>query len=452
MTYDLHDFLNKYREQFPDSVWEIEYPLSIKYEMTAFAQLLDSQSDPPILLFKNVNGYSQNVVSNVFASTQRLAYILGIKPDNLVTSWSEISRRRIKPLPVIDAPIKENIKLGSEINLFEFPIPIHYENDAGRYITSGVIIAKDPFSGIGNMSFARLLVKDKSWMGISLHSRGDLWKYQQLQEALNKPLEIAVAIGVHPAISIAAATQLPYNEDEMELAGGLLGSAVEVIKAETVDLYIPARAEMIIEGYIEPKVMVDEGPFGEFTGYASDRSTHNSFRITAITHRNEMLYQDIVPGYSLEHLNLSKISRVPRVYDTLKRNFNNIVNIHYPYSGTHFHCYVSLHDPLPGQAKQIISMLFGLDMYLKLVIVVDDDIDVKNEKEVLWALATRFQADRDLVLINGVLCNLLDPSSENGLSAKLGLDATLSRGKRIQRTTIPSEVIERISKLINNSK
>jgi UbiD family decarboxylase len=325
---------------------------------------------------------------------------------------------------------------------------VHFETDAGRYISGGIAIAKDPDTGVGNLNFTRLQVKDSALMGASMHSRGDLWNFQRRAEAAGKPLEVAVAVGVHPAVSIAAATQLPITEDELELAGGLLGSPITVIPAETVDLLVPAQAEMIIEGYIEPDSRQDEGPFNEYTGYSTSRSTRHIFRVTAITHRKDMIFQDVVPGNSSEHLNLSKTSRVPRVFDIVKRTFSNVKAINYPFSGTHFHCYLSMKDPLPGQARQAMLLLFGLDMYLKLVIVVDDDVDVYNEQEVLWALSTRFQADRDLFMVEGVSCNLLDPSAVEGVATKLGIDATRSADFSAVRMSLPEDVVAKVRREI----
>lgn len=456
MHNDLRGYLKHIQDQFPEEILEIPHPVSADFEITAYALELDKLPAPPILLFNNIQGFHTPLVANLFASPKRLAKIFGTKPETLTTAWLSFAHKRIKPQIVSSAPVKDIIKSGDAIDLEEFPIPTHFSNDAGRYITAGVILAKDPITGVGNMSFARLQVLQKNTLGTSLHSRGDLWRYQQKQEELGRGLEVAIAIGVHPAISIAAATQLPPDEDELELAGGILDSPVEVIKAETIDLFVPASAEMIIEGIIQPNTRVDEGPFGEYTGYASARSTRNVLTVTAITHRKDMIFQDITPGYSKDHLNLSKISRVPRVFEALRRSFSNVTNIHYPHSGTHYHCYVSMHNPLPGQAKQVLAMLFGLDMYLKLVIVVDDDIDVTNEQEVLWAVATRFQADRDTILLEGVACNLLDPSAENGLSAKLGIDATFSPNKKIEKTQLPDSIVAEVKKtlqalLINRS-
>lgn len=450
MSQDLRGFLQTLKDQAPEEIWEIEQPVPLEYQMTALAMELESRPSPPVLFFKHVTGFEFPVVSNLFASRRRLGMMLDLHPQQLVSGWHSRAARRLPPVETQPAPVKQVIKTNQQINLFEYPIPLHFESDGGRYISGGVVIARHPDSGVGNLNFTRLQVKEQALLGASLHSRGDLWKFQQMQEARRQPLEVAVAIGVHPALSIAAATQLPIDEDEMELAGGLLGVPVEVVKAETVDLLVPAHAEMIIEGVIEAETRIDEGPFGEFTGYSTHRSTRNVLRVTAITHRQDMIFQDVVPGVASEHLNLSKTSRVPRVFQALKQTHHNAVNIHYPFSGTHFHCYVSLREPLPGQAKQVAMMLFGLDMYLKLVVVVNDDIDVYNEQEVLWALATRFQADRDLFCVSGAACSLLDPSAEQGVSTKLALDATLPVGFTAQKMTLPTEAIERARQLIHN--
>ncbi len=444
MSGDLRAFLQTLREESPDDLWEIDAPVSLSYEMTAYAMELERRSNPPALLFKHVEGFSAPVLSNLFASRKRIAKILGLQERDLVSQWPAIASRRIKPELSSEAPVKEVITTGNEVNLWNYPIPVHFETDAGRYISGGVVIAKDPDTGIGNLNFTRLQVKGPAMMGASLHSRGDLWNFQRRREANHKTLEVAVAIGVHPAISIAAATQLPINEDELELAGGLIGKALPVTPAETVDLIVPSQAEMVIEGYIEADAREDEGPFNEYTGYSTHRSTRHILRVTAITHRRDMIFQDVVPGSSSEHLNLSKTSRVPRVFDVVKRTFSNAAAINYPFSGTHFHCYLSLHDPLPGQARQAMLLLFGLDMYLKLVIVVNDDVDVYNEQEVLWALSTRFQADRDLFVVEGVSCNLLDPSAREGVAAKLGLDATRSPDFSAVRMSLPDSALHKV--------
>jgi len=396
MSFDLRGFLDFLRREHPGQLWEIDSSVPLAYDMTAYALEIDQEKNQPALLFKNVIDYEIPVVSNLFASRRRIGLMVGLEETELVTGWSRVAARRVKPAPSEQAPVKEVIITGSDVDLRLYPIPVHFEADAGQYITGGVVVAKEPDTGTANLSFARLQLKGSDTLGASLHSRGDLWDYQRQAAELGRPLEVAVSIGLHPAITLAAAARLPSGEDELDLAGGLLGQPIPVVQAETVDLMVPAEAEMVIEGMIDPDAHEDEGPFGEFTGYASGRSTRNLLRVTAITHRRDMIYQDIVPGASAEHLNLSKTPRAGNTIEMVKKKFPNVVDMNYPSSGTHYHCYVSMKKTMEGSPKQLMMLLFGLEMFLKLVIVVDEDIDVYKEEEVMWALATRFQADRDL--------------------------------------------------------
>lgn len=449
MSQDLRSFLDYLQQNHPDELMEIDSPISLSYQMTALALELESQKRYPTLWFKNVVGSNFSVVSNLFAKRRRIALMIGLEEKELMSQWPHLASKRIPPVLRNSGPVKEIIKSGDDIDITSFPIPIHFEVDPGPYITAGITIARDPDTGISNMSYARLQVKGPNRFGASLHSRGNLWDFQRRVELQHRPLEVAVVIGMHPAINIAAATRLPLGEDEIELAGGLLGEPVEVVRAETVDLLVPAQAEMVLEGVIEPDIREDEGPFGEYTGYATARSTRNIMRITAITHRRDLIFHDIVPGASSEHLNLSKTSRVPQYFDLLKKTLPNVKAMNYPASGTHFHCYLSMRKIQEGQPRQAMALLFGLDMYLKLIVVVDEDIDVFDEQQVLWALATRFQVDRDMLTISDAPCNLLDPSSHNGLSAKLGLDATQKFSKEIQTLSFSHEVLQSIQQLLS---
>jgi UbiD family decarboxylase len=448
VTKDLRSFLEFLQQEHPEEILVVKDQVDLEYDMTTFVVELEKQNRFPLLLFQNVKGYPYPVVVNTFASRQRIGYGIGLQEKDLISGWKARSAGRIPPQIVTDAPVKEVIRMGEDINLEDYPIPIHFEIDGDRYITGGVVIAKDPDTGVGNLNFTRLQIHDQATLGASLHSRGDLWDFQRRQSERGKPLEIAIAIGVHPAISVAGATNLPITEDEMDLAGALMDEGVPVVPAETVDLMVPAQAELIIEGKILPDTFQDEGPLGEYTGYASNRSTRNVVEVSAITHRKDLIYQDIVPGASAEHLNLSKISRIPRTFDVVKQAFPNVVDINYPMSGTHYHCYVSLKQRIEGQAKQIMMLIFGLDPYLKHIIAVDSDVDVYDEKQVLWALATRFQADRDLFVVPGMPANLLDPSLDGNTGAKMGLDATMSLDSPAVPIQISHESTQKIKKLL----
>jgi 4-hydroxy-3-polyprenylbenzoate decarboxylase len=294
---------------------------------------------------------------------------------------------------------------------------------------------------VRNLSFQRMQLKGPNRFGASLHSRGHIWDYLQRCEARGQNLEVAVVIGCHPAIYIAAAAKVAMDVDELSIAGALMGAPVEMVKCKTIDVEVPADAEYVVEGEILAGVHEDEGPYGEYTGYSTYRSTRNVFVVKAITHKRKPIFLDIIPGYSAEHLLLGRSTREAHVFHRLKEMVPTLKAINYPKSGTHFHAYMSFKKTAEGQARQALMLLMGLDSYVKLAVAVDEDVDVFNEEEVLWALATRFQADTDMFMIPKVFCNRLDPSSVEGMSAKIGIDATKGPKFEGERTRLPEKSV-----------
>jgi UbiD family decarboxylase len=268
------------------------------------------------------------------------------------------------------------------------------------------------------------------------------------REARGENLEVAVVIGAHPAIYLAAGAKVAMEVDEYDLAGALLGQPVDLVRCRTIDVEVPAEAEIVLEGEILANVHEAEGPFGEYTGYSTSRSTQNVFVVKALTRRAKPLYLDLIPGYSTEHLLLARVAKEAHVFERLKEMVPTLRALNYPKSGTHFHAYLSMKKTAEGQARHALMLLFGLDPYVKLAVALDEDIDVFNEQEVLWALATRFQADTDMFVVPKVFCNRLDPSSVDGMSAKLGLDATAPLSWDVERTTLPAEAVEAARALI----
>ena len=330
----------------------------------------------------------------------------------------------------------------------QLPISRHFQQDAGRYIGSGILVCKDPDTGVRNLSYQRLQIKDKNRFGASLHSRGHIWDHLQRSAARGKNLEVAVVLGAHPAVHLAAGAKVGMEVDEYDIAGGLLGQPVELVKCRTIDVEVPANAEIVLEGELLAAVHEDEGPYGEYTGYSTYRSTRNVLVIKAITRRDKPIYLDVIPGYSNEHLLLGRVAKEAHVFDRLQEVLPSLKALNYPKSGTHFHAYMSFAKMAEGQARHALMLLFGLDSYIKLAVAVDDDIDVYNEEEVLWALATRFQADTDMFVVPKVFCNRLDPSSVDGMSAKMGLDATAPLTWDVERTTVPAQASQLAQELL----
>src|SRR5438067_1669969 len=223
----------------------------------------------------------------------------------------------------------------------------------------------------------------------------------------------------------------PADVGKFEGVGGLLGEPLEIAPCLTADLHVPAAAEIVIEGEILPGVREPEGPFGEFTGYVSRRSTQHVFVAKAVAMRERPWFQSIGSGRAGDHITTLGLVREAESANDLERVIPNVRGVHVPLSGTSsFTAYVSIAQSRPGEAKHVIPIVLGVDHYLKLVVVVDDDIDVFDESEVLWAMATRMQADRDLIVISGSLGAMLDPSADDrGITAKLGIDATRPFGQ-----------------------
>jgi 2,5-furandicarboxylate decarboxylase 1 len=248
--------------------------------------------------------------------------------------------------------------------------------------------------------------------------------YFRMAEEAGEALEIALVIGVHPACILASQAIAALDCDEMEIAGALLGHAVEMVKCRTNGVRVPAHAEIVIEGRILPKVREPEGPFGEFPQYYGPRANREVIQVDAITHRNNPIFHTIVGG-GVEHLLLGAIPREATLLDHLQRSFPSVRDVRLTRGGTcRYHLAVKIDKTSAGEPKNIIMGAFGGHYDLKQVVVVDMDVDIDDPVEIEWAIATRFQADRDLVVVSGAQGSKLDPSSADGVSAKMGIDAT----------------------------
>jgi len=245
-----------------------------------------------------------------------------------------------------------------------------------------------------------------------------------MAEQAGEGLEIALVIGVHPACLLASQAIAAVEEDEMEIAGALLGHPVEMVKCRTNQVRVPAHAEIVIEGRILPKVREAEGPFGEFPQYYGPRANREVIQVDAITHRKDAIFHTIVGG-GAEHLVLGEIPREATLLEHLQRSFSSIRDVRLTWGGTcRYHLVVKIDKTSNGEPKNIIMGAFGGHYDVKQVIVVDMDVDIDKPHEIEWAVATRFQADRDLLVVSGAQGSKLDPSSNGGISAKMGLDAT----------------------------
>jgi len=431
MSQDLRSFVAAYERANPGEVVRIAEPVSIEHDVMAVVLEYERRRRWPVLLFEKVTGYDIPIVCNVVASRRALACALGVDERSLAGEYARRIMEHQKPVVVADPPFRRRVVTGDAVDLDALPIPYYFPGDAGRYLTAGLLVARDPDTGVETEGYHRFQVKGKHRMGVSLHSRRRMFEYQRRAEAKGRPLPCAVVLGVHPLVSMGSLAYPPAEVGKFEVVGGLLGEPLEIAPCLTSDLHVPAAAEIVIEGEILPGVREPEGPFGEFTGYFSRRSTEHVFVAKAIATRERPWFQSIGSGRAGDHITTLGLIREAEIWNALSRAIPNVRGVHVPLSGASaFTAYVAIAQGRPGEAKHVIPIVLGVDHYLKLVVVVDEDIDVFDESDVLWAVATRMQPDRDLLTISGSLGALLDPSADElGVTAKLGIDATRPFGQ-----------------------
>jgi len=393
--------------------------LSLIDEIAAVSKRLENES---AVLFPSPSQHDIPVVANIFANRGWVADSLGIAAGDLLERFQNAVRVPIPWVEVNDAAAQEVVHRDVDL-LKQLPIPKHNEHDSGPYITAALLIARNPKTGIQNVSIHRCQVSGPDRIGVLLLPRHTLHYYKMAEQA-GEGLEIALVIGVHPACLLASQAIAAVEEDEMEIAGALLGHPVEMVKCRTNQVRVPAHAEIVIEGRILPKVREAEGPFGEFPQYYGPRANREVIQVDAITHRKDAIFHTIVGG-GAEHLVLGEIPREATLLEHLQRSFSSIRDVRLTWGGTcRYHLVVKIDKTSNGEPKNIIMGAFGGHYDVKQVIVVDMDVDIDKPHEIEWAVATRFQADRDLLVVSGAQGSKLDPSSNGGISAKMGLDAT----------------------------
>jgi UbiD family decarboxylase len=431
MSQDLRSFVAAYERAHPGEVVRVAEPVTIAHDVMAVVLEYERRRRWPILLFEKVAGHDIPIVANVVASRRALAFALGVEERALAAEYARRIKEHLKPVVVDDPPFRARVLTGDEVDLEALPIPLYFPGDAGRYLTAGMLVARDPDTGVETEGYHRFQVKGRNRMGVSLHSRRRMFEYQRRAEAKGQPLPCAVVLGLHPLVSMGSLAYPPPDVGKFEVVGGLLGEPLQVAACRTADLHVPAQAELVIEGEILPGVREPEGPFGEFTGYFSRRSTEHVFVAKAIAMRERPWFQSIGSGRAGDHITTLALVREAEIANALARAIPNVRGVHVPLSGTSsFTAYVAITQGRPGEARHVIPIVLGVDHYLKLVVVVDDDIDVFDESDVMWAVATRMQADRDLLVVSGSLGALLDPSADDrGVTAKLGIDATRPFGE-----------------------
>ncbi|MBB3911491.1 UbiD family decarboxylase [Sphingomonas desiccabilis] len=394
--------------------------LRLQHELAAIAQKLDGAQ---ATFFPRPSDRPISVISGIVSDRGWMAEALGVAPEDLLGHFQQAAEAPLAWREVDDAPAQEIVHRDVDI-LKQLPVPTHNEHDNGAYITAGILIARDPETGVQNVAIHRCQISGPNRIGILLLPRHTDHFYRKA-EASGKPLEIAICVGVSPACLLASQAIVPLGHDELEIAGALGHAPLEVVRCVTNDVRVPADAEIVLEGRILPKTREMEGPFGEFPQYYGEPGERHVIEIDAITHRREPLFHTIVGG-GYEHLLLGAIPREATILSTLQRSFPGVMDVHLALGGVgRYHLYVKLKKTQEGEGKNVLLGAFAAHYDIKHAVVVDTDVDIHDPREVEWAVSTRFQADRDLVVISDSQGSKLDPSTDKGLGAKMGLDATI---------------------------
>jgi len=442
---DLGEFISKLEKE--GELVRIKTLVDPELEITEITDRV-SKMHGPALLFENVRGSSMPVLINAFGSEKRMAMSLGAEnlddigkeisdwlalKDNLPSSMMEKLKMLPKlaelsslmPRTVKKAPCQEIVQMEPSLDIL--PVLKCWPGDAGRFITLPQVYTRDPVTGQRNAGMYRLQVFDQQTTGMHWHTHHDGAENYRKSQAAGQPIEVAVALGGDPAVTYSATAPLPPGIDELILAGFLRKKPVETVRCKTIDLEVPADAEIIIEGFVDPSERRIEGPFGDHTGYYSLADEYPVFHVKCITHRKNPIYPATIVGKPPQEDCYMALATERIFLPLLKFQLPEIVDMHLPMEGVFHNCvFVSIKKTFPGQAKKIMSSLWGTGqmMFAKFIIVVDEDVNVMDASEVMWRVFNNVDPKRDTMIVEGPL-DVLDHSAPLALvGSKMGFDAT----------------------------
>ncbi|MBV8650556.1 MAG: UbiD family decarboxylase [Alphaproteobacteria bacterium] len=421
-----------------------------RFEVSAW---LNEIWDGPAVLFEKTAGSSGlTLVGNVLNSIGRIAAGLGTTPSELQRKITAAMDKPIPPRLVASGPCQEIAV--ADPDLAHLPVPTFFEHETGAYITAGAIVAHDGNTGHRNLSFARLkpLGGNRAMIGIAPNHH--LAIMARAAASRGEKLEIAVTIGNHPAVLIAAALYLRLGDDEMEVAGALLGEAVEVVRCSRGDLLVPAQSEIVLEATLDPDDLVEEGSVSEFHGLYEQYGPGQVVAVHRLTRRHDAIFQAIEPGFHPEHVLIGGVAIAAGLARHARATVPSVHEVAVGMGGAgRLHAVVSLKEKRPGDARKAMFAVWGAVNLIKQITVVDDDIDCWDQLQVEWAVATRMKADRDLVVVPGVRADRSEPLERDGLVAKLGIDATRREGDRPDwvGAAPPQAVIDKIRAALKRS-
>jgi UbiD family decarboxylase len=397
-----------------------------RFELASILMLRD---EGPAQIFENVAGYEMPVVAHVLNSHTRFADAFGIGRAELDAHLQSALKDPIAPVIVPGGPVQEcrhdaPLEVGRLL-----PVPHWFQRERAPYITAGVIVAKDPETGRRNVSIARLRLEGGTRLMAGIAPNHHLAILAGKAHARAQKLEIAVAIGNHPAVLLGSQMYVGFGEDELDIAGGLLGEPIELVKCRTIDVEVPAHAEIVIEALLDAGDQIEEGPVSEFHGFYVDYGNGIAAQVQCVSHREQPLFQAILPGYAAEHRLLGGVAIGATLTRDLRRVIPAVRRVFISDGGMgRMHAVISMHRPRIGEGKRAIILAMGQVNLLKQVIVVEDDIDPEDARMVEWSLAARFRGEEDMVILADMRADRCDPVAQDQLVTKIGMVATTRPG------------------------
>ena len=411
----MREFLKILEDEF--KVIKIEKEVSAEYEVAKILR----EHPKDVLIFENVKDYDMKIISGICNTRDKIARGISV-------TVPEITKRIMKatenPIPIKNVEnVKENFITQKEPDLSKIPVPTYYKKDGGPYMTAGVVIAKDPETGVRNASIHRMLVSGKNKLGIRIVPR-NLYTYYKKAEEMDKPLDIAIAIGMHPATLLATTTSVPITTDELEVANNFHDGNLKLIKCDSVDLEVP-DAEIIMEGKILPHEREPEGPFVDLTDTYDVVRNEPVIELNKIHYKENPFYHAIMPA-GFEHRLLQGLPQEPRIYNAVLNTVPTVQNVVLTEGGCCWlHAAVSIKKQTQGDGKNVLMAALAAHPSLKHAIVVDEDVDIFNPEDLEYAIATRVKGDNDIMIVPGARGSSLDPcATPDGTTTKIGVDAT----------------------------
>ena len=434
---DMREFLDHLESS--GSLVRIKDEVAPEHELAAYLRKASDMGDEgPALLFENIKGHEMRVAGGLFANRRLMLEALETTEHEANSKYLNAIDNLVGHKLIDQGPCNEVIRLGEDADLTAFPFPTYCELDGGPFITLGIAISRDPEDGGKNASIYRHQILGKRRLGVLSPPPHHLGIHYKKAEALDKPLELAIALGVPPSALVATQWEAGYGVDELTLAGALMGKPLEVVKCQTVDLEVPAGAEIIIEGRMLPGVREHEGPFGEYTGYYTQASDKPVMEVSAITHRHDPILLAGMSGVpTTDNHVLKMIPMEASCYAMLKRKFAGIQRVHFHGSGgVGLMCIVAMKQYARNEARQVLATLLG-SQGSKLAVVVDEDIDIHDMDKVAWAICTRTQAQKDVMILPNMTLWQLDPSApDDGSYSVMGIDATRPFGEEFEKVAL----------------